>query len=262
MLRVLGVHGLGDHRQTNWADSWSAAIASRLDREQRDAFEFIPFRYDHLFERVRITPQDACRAFRKLVRSGMGHRRRIEVVQESTRWLRWYAGYVVAWVQDAEFRREVGCALRDALTTAQPDVVAAHSLGSLISYDVLRGLDSTDTSQRLDRLIYVTLGSQLGNPFVAGNLAGGGVRPLAVRRWVHLYNPHDDAFTAPLTFVNADNFEQLSTRFNVHGWADHHAVAYLAHPEAGRRLWNRIAEWMPDPAGAGSRSTPAARSEA
>jgi hypothetical protein len=54
--------------------------------------------------------------------------------------------------------------------------------------------------------MYVTLGSQLGNPFVSGHLDGGGVQPLSVRRWVHLYNPHDDAFTAPLTFADQDNF--------------------------------------------------------
>ena len=241
-LRILGIHGLGDHRRSHWADDWQEAIAAGLPPEQRAALEFVPFRYDHLFERVRISPDEAWRAFRKLVRSGVRRGRRAELVQESTRWFRWYAGYVVAWLEDAEFRRDIGCALRTTLETTQPHVIAAHSLGSLISYDVLFSLQQTAVAVELERLVYVTLGSQLGNPFVSGNLALGGVQPLPVRQWLHLYNPHDDVFTAPLSFSQVDNFEQIETAFNLDSWADHDPVGYLAHPQAIARVWRRLPE--------------------
>jgi hypothetical protein len=241
-LRILGIHGLGDHRRSNWAEDWRAAIASKLNPEQRAALKFIPFCFDQFFERVRVTPDEAWRAFRKLVRSGFGQTGRTELIQESTRWLRWYAGYVVAWLEDVEFRRNVGSALCDTLTAVQPDIVAAHSLGSLISYDALRRLENTAATCEPAGLVYVTLGSQLGNPFVSGNLVGGRVRPLPVRRWFHLYNPHDDVFAAPLAFEGSDHFEQIVTPFNLDGWADHDAVAYLSHPEAVRRLWSRLGE--------------------
>jgi hypothetical protein len=234
-LRMLGIHGLGDHRRSNWAEDWRQAISQGLNPDQRAAFEFTPFRYDQLFEHVRITPEEAWRAFRKLVRSGVVRTRCAEFIQESTRWLRWYAGYIVAWLEDADFRRAVHHALCAELERTQPQVVVAHSLGSMITYDVL----STPSGEP-GRLIYVTLGSQLGNPFVSGNLSGGCLRQLAVRRWLHLYNPHDDVFTTPLTFAGQDSFEQVSTPFNLDGWADHDAVAYLSHPQAVQRLWSRI----------------------
>lgn len=244
-LRILGIHGLGDHRRCNWAAEWREAIAASLTPEQRAAFEFIPFRYDGYFERVRITPEEAWRAFRKLVRSGIGRKRRPELMTESTRWLRWHAGYVVAWLEEAEFRRDVAEALQAGILARQPHLVVAHSLGSLISYDALAAMQAGPAAARLASLVYVTLGSQLGNPFVSGNLRGGGVQLLSVRRWFHLYNPLDDVFTAPLSFAGDDRFEQIVTPFDERGWGDHDAVAYLAHPAAARRLWGRLAAILP-----------------
>jgi hypothetical protein len=52
-------------------------------------------------------------------------------------------------------------------------------------------------ARALARSRYVTLGSQLGNPFVVGNLSGGRLTGLPVRHWYHLYNSEDDVFTAP-----------------------------------------------------------------
>lgn len=240
-LTILGVHGLGDHRRPDWADAWRTAIADGLPFEQRAPLNFVPFRYDSIYEQVRVSPADAWRAVRKLLRSRLRRGGRVERLQESTRWLRWHAGYVVAWVENAEFRRAVGDALRAAILLHQPDCIAAHSLGSLISYDVLsRSAVTGDEAACRRRVVFVTLGSQLGNPFVSGNLTPGNVRPLDVARWYHLFNEFDDVFTEPLRFPDCDRFEQIETPFNTAGWADHAAVEYLSHPAAQSRVWKRL----------------------
>lgn len=240
-LTILGVHGLGDHRCSVWADDWRAAIAAGLPGELRSGLNLVPFRYDEIYERVQISPADAWRAVRKLLRSRLRRGGRVERLQESTRWLRWYAGYVVAWVEDAEFRRAVSDALRAALTLHQPDCILAHSLGSLISYDVLSRQSVADDEAALRRrLVFITLGSQLGNPFVSGNLAPGSVRRLDVARWYHLFNEFDDVFTEPLLFPDCDRFEQVETPFNTDGWADHAAVEYLSHHATRDRVWMRL----------------------
>ena len=240
-LRILGIHGLGDHRRISWADDWRRAIRAGLSVELQDDLHFVPFCYDSIYEQVRISPADAWRAVRKLLRSRLRRGGRVERLQESTRWLRWYAGYVVAWVENAEFRREVSDALRGAITLHQPDCLVAHSLGSLISYDLLSGpAETDDEAEQRRRLVYVTLGSQLGNPFVSGNLSPGRVGPLDVARWYHLFNEFDDVFTEPLRFPDCDRFEQVETPFNSEGWADHAAVDYLSHRAARDRVWMRL----------------------
>lgn len=239
-LTMLGIHGLGDHRRSTWADEWRRAIAGGLADDVRDRWEFVPFDYDALFERVQISPTEAWRALRKLVRPQRAARQQTERLQESTRWLRWYAGYVVAWLEDEPFRREVREQLLAALRRHRPHVIVAHSLGSLISYDVLSGDLTGEDAQRCRDFTYVTLGSQLGHPLVTPNLTSAELRPLPVRRWWHLFNPHDDVFTAPVRFPDQAGCEQIVTPFDADGWADHDAVRYLQHPEAARRLWSGL----------------------
>ncbi len=240
-LRILGIHGLGDHRRSKWANDWRQAIAAALDPDAAARLEFIPFRYDEVFARVHVSPADACRALRKLLRSGLRGASRVERLSESTRWLRWYAGYVVAWVENADFRNDVGRELRAAVAECRPQCIVAHSLGSLISYDVLSSVtvDAADSDLRR-HLIYVTLGSQLANQFVSGNLAAGRVGPLNVAHWYHLYNQFDDVFTAPLSLPGCSRFDQIDTPFNIDGWADHDAIGYLSHPATAAAVWSRF----------------------
>lgn len=266
-LKVMGVHGLGDHRNSGWADAWRDAIAGVgpiRDAGGAAAVEFVPFSYDDVFERAHISWQEASRAVAKLIGSGLasggdalrGRARGIAAVnvapphagigeppggwRRARHRLRWSAGYVVAWVEDDGFRRQTRARLRAALSAERPDVLLAHSLGSLISYDALATRDDRPAG---DGFTFVTLGSQLGNPFVRRNLAPRGLRPLDVRRWVHLYNPEDQVFTAPIRFaepVSPGRFRQVLTHFDLPGFADHSAVHYLAHPATAEAVWRPL----------------------
>jgi hypothetical protein len=90
-------------------------------------------------------------------------------------------------------------------------------------------------------LVYVTFGSQLGNPFVVRNLTPGRLEPLDVERWYHLYNEEDDVFTARIRLPEAANFLQVETYFDIEDWLDHSPVQYLSHPATVNRVWVPLA---------------------
>src|SRR6185295_5022550 len=165
------------------------------------------------------------KAFWKLTASGvssMGRRERGVISDISDR-IQWTAGYVVAWVEDEDFKRKSRKRILDAVRKNQPDVILAHSLGSMITYDAFSHSDAQEAGVRriLQSAKYVTLGSQIGNPFVLRNLTNGRIQPLDVDFWHHLYNVEDDVFTAPIRLWEGENFRQTDTPFDDEGFADH-----------------------------------------
>jgi hypothetical protein len=242
-LKILGIHGLGDHRNSPWKEEWKSAILAQLPADQ--VLEFSACEYDDIFAGVELSLGEQLRAFGKLLASGVGgifRGARGGLVQDARHGLRWTAGYVVAWLEDEEFRKETRARLLALLEDRQPDVLLAHSLGSLISYDALSHADGQEPGVReaLAKLHFVSLGSQIGNPFVIGNLTPGRIAPLAVRRWTHLYNPEDDVFTAPIRLPEATNYLQVETRFDDAGFADHAATSYFSHAATRAFLWTPL----------------------
>jgi hypothetical protein len=246
-IRILGVHGLGDHRASPWKEEWMRAIRAQIESTPGAAeLEFDFFEYDELFEQVEISTWDMMRAFAKLVGSGIGgffRSARGGLVPEASERLRWTAGYVVAWLENETFRRKTRALLLERLKSFEPDLLLAHSLGSLISYDALSHADAQNPAVRdaVAKLHFVSLGSQIGNPFVVGNLTPGRIAPLDVRRWTHLYNSEDDVFTAPIRLPGTTNFQQVETTFDDAGFADHSATSYLSHAATRAILWRKIA---------------------
>jgi hypothetical protein len=158
--------------------------------------------------------------------------------------VKWTAGYVVAWVEDEAFKRQTRKRVLDAMVAEQPDLVLAHSLGSLVTYNAFTHPDAgrPEAAAALARARYVSLGSQIGNPFVVGNLTAGRVEALPVQHWHHLYNVEDDVFTAPIRLFGVANFKQVETPFDAEGFADHSAVEYLKHANTVAEVWRPLAE--------------------
>ncbi len=245
-LKIMGIHGLGDHRNATWESDWRDAIGAAFPGRDQLDLEFVFVGYDHVFEHADISAWDAAKAFWKLTRSGIGSvfGRDRGLVGDISDKVKWTAGYVVAWLEDEAFKAATRALVLDRVAAEAPDVIAAHSLGSLITYNAFTHADAAvDPVRRaLGQAVYVTLGSQIGNPFVAGNLTHGRVAPVPVRRWYHLFNEEDDVFTAPLKLWAAENFEQVETFFDVDGFADHSALEYLRHGNTVETVWRPIAE--------------------
>jgi pimeloyl-ACP methyl ester carboxylesterase len=196
--------------------------------------------YDDLFDRAALNLATVLEAVARLSASGIVHGigdlfrpRGLGALSERVRWT---AGMVAQWAADEPLRKKTRQAVERDLAEFDPHLVLAHSLGSLITYDLLAQGPGLVAGRTL-----VTFGSQIGNPFVRSMFGGRIVALPGARRWFHLFNSEDDVFTARLR-VPASNFEQVDTLFDVPGIADHDAAQYLAHSNTVTRVWREIAQ--------------------
>ena len=265
-LKVMCVHGLGDHRQTPWADEWKTAISNIFKSHGEVGLEFIFVTYDPIFEKVELSAWETMQAVWKLTSSAInttitGRRGIISDVSDKVKWT---AGYVVAWVEDEGFKQQTRKLILDAIAKQKPDIILAHSLGSLITYNALTHPDAARPPLKtaLAGVNYVTLGSQIGNPFVIRNLTTGRITAPPVKQWYHLYNSEDAVFTAPIKLWEANNFKQIDTYFDISGMADHSATGYLQHPRTIEEMWLPLAEVRAGVRSLGRPTSPPARSAA
>jgi hypothetical protein len=242
-LKIMGVHGLGDHRESDWAQRWEQAIRAAFPKLELE-LEFNFVTYDDIFADTRISLTESIRALWKLAKSGvsMVGRRERGVVSEMSDRLKWTAGYVVAWVEDEAFKAKSRQRILTALTQYKPDIVLAHSLGSLITYNAFThpAAQQKEIAAILGKVTYITFGSQIGNPFVIRNLTNGRILPIKLAFWHHLFNPFDDVFTAPIRMNDMVNFSQVETPFDLPGVGDHAAEGYLGHQSTVENIWRPI----------------------
>lgn len=252
-MRILGIHGIGHaDAATDWQPQWRAAITDGLRAwNPNAAAEFDFLTYDELFEASELDAPVVIAAFVRLAASGLFYG--IADIFRSRRGLgdtledvRWTAGMVAQWAALDGLRGQLRSRLAAKIRGYQPDVIAAHSLGSLIAYDTLKADEVANPSSPLTGgRTLVTLGSQIGNPAVRATF-GGRVEELAkVRFWWHLYNREDDVFTCPIVLPAQERFRQVDTFFDIAGWADHDGAHYLGHDEAKRTAWQDVASTIP-----------------
>lgn len=240
-LKILGIHGIGDHHtEVTWQAQWRTAITRGLaiwDAELDIEVEF--FLHDDIFDDYPITFAGSVEALAKLLESGVENvfRRRRGLLDGVQSQLRWYAGMVVQWVENERLRKRLRSSLVDRIKEFEPQIVCGHSLGSLIGYDAFT---HPETRSSADGRTFISLGSQIANPFVAGNFLAGRITPVAAVQWYHLFNVHDNVFTAPIR-LSESNFKMVDTPFDVDGWADHDASQYLGHSATTAQVWSELA---------------------
>ena len=241
-IRILCVHGVGHlDADLSWRAGWTEDIRAAIARWNPEAEVDLDFvEYDTFFEASRISPLTVAEALLRLTASGvvhgvgdaLGRPRGAAPVSET---IRWTAGMIAQWEADEGVRHRAEQAVAARIDAFDPDVVCAHSLGSLITY----GLFAAEP-QRVRNRTFVTLGSQIGNPFVR-SVFGGRIVPLATaKHWFHLYNREDAVFTAEIRLAAA-NFEQVDAFFDIEGALDHDAREYLRNENAALRAWRAIA---------------------
>ena len=247
-LRILCVHGVNTtETDKGWEAQWSDIVTGRLQSFQPNlkigAFEFLA--YNDIFQGRPITPAEDLAAFFKLAGSGIWygigdllHGQR--GLGEVPHLLRWTAGMVVQWAQDMAVREQTRRRLTAEIRRVDPDVILAHSLGSLVLYDTLRR-DQTLADQRS----IVTFGSQIGNPFVRSEL-GGRIESLGQKFWWHLFNPGDKALTHRISLPGGAPFEQVTMNLDA-GFLGHDADKYLADDLTAAHVWQPLAAQKADP---------------
>lgn len=244
-LKVMCVHGLGDHREKPWIKEWQATITDVFKNHDDVELEFTFVTYDPIFAKVKLSAWESMQAVWKLTSSAVSTTvtGRRGIVSDVSDKIKWTAGYVVAWVEDERFQQQTRKLVLDEIAQQAPDIILAHSLGSLITYNAISHPDAAHPAVQdaLARVLYVTLGSQIGNPFVIRNLTEGRITTLPVKQWYNLHNPEDALFTSPIRLWDANNFRQIETHFDVPGVADHSAIAYLQHPSTVEQIWMPLA---------------------
>ena len=151
----------------------------------------------------------------------------------------------------ADIRQQMRARLK-ALLARHHDkriMLLAHSMGSIIAYDVLRSYDDSGTI-KIDH--FVTLGSPLGLPIVGHKIwdeFGTKQTPHVVRRWTNIADPGDKVALdcnladeyAPYNGVQVEDVLVYNRYANHEGVANNHkSYGYLRTPE----LSNYIRKFM------------------
>ena len=253
-VRFLCVHGVGHpEKDRTWEKQWEDVVRGTIRQWQDDLeLEFQFSSYDEFFDKASLNTATVVEAVARLSVSGIAHGlgdlfRRSRGFGGLSERVRWTAGMIAQWAADEGLRDSARGAVRKDINQFDPQFVLAHSLGSLITYDLV----AREPQLIADRTL-ITFGSQIGNPFVRSMFGGRIVALPDARKWFHLYNEEDDVFTARLR-VAAPNFEQVETTFDIPGIADHDAVAYLGHAETTQRVWHDVTQ-KPSRASARTRS--------
>lgn len=137
-----------------------------------------------------------------------------------------------------ELRRAVQQRLRAALAAAKgrPVTLVAHSLGSVVAYEVLATLKAAD----VNLTAFITLGSPLGVAEIQDLLEPADRRiPAVVRRWHNFADPADPVALDPHLAADfhgghteiADELLIASDTRWLWGFSAHAAAGYLAQPQ-------------------------------
>ncbi len=119
------------------------------------------------------------------------------------------------------------------LQSNEKTVVVSHSLGTIISYVLLRRLQTSDKIP-----LFVTLGSPLGIKIVKDRINGPYIRPPSVSKWINGSDPEDFVALHPTlneeTFgpANIINIESIEN-----GYEDAHSISrYLQEERIAREI--------------------------
>lgn len=135
---------------------------------------------------------------------------------------------VAAYLVVQEITNHINSIVIDKLTK-EPTIIIAHSLGTIIAYNVLKEINR----DRYDIRMLITLGSPLGVKSVQRQLTGQLAHPNSLKgHWHNLFDPNDYVSLNPLdgTHFNIDpsisNYPVQNESDNRHG-----IVHYLSNPK-------------------------------
>ena len=235
-MKVLMIHGVGHCENTpGYYGAWVNAIQSGLVAAgaKPDSLEFRGLEFDGIFDSYPHGAWTYVEALAELLAAPVLHPSRDFDV-------RWSAGMVAQLCVEDDLRRDLRNLLCHAIEQEQPDLIAAHSLGSLIAYDFLHN-DPRGASVAKDATL-LTFGSQINNVFAHAKLFPGPCAVPNVKFWYHLFNHQDHVLTASID-INDPSFLQVLTPSP----AGHDPVGtpqqpgYLTHRNTAASVWTALA---------------------
>ncbi|MFZ4596538.1 MAG: caspase family protein, partial [Verrucomicrobiaceae bacterium] len=238
-IKILFIHGIGfQEEDTRWQKAWeeSARLAVQATNPNADVnAEF--FNYDQMFKDNDAPNVAMVASVSQMLTSWLagkvgglfGRSRGVfdNVIHD------WEArpGMVAEWAGDKDLRKELREKLEAEVNRVKPDVIAAHSLGSLLSYEWLR-LDANGST--IKDTTFLTFGSQISNPALAPVFDGQILMP-GVKQWINLWNKQDKVFVDSIR-LNVDGFRQIPLDREY----GHDGTGYLSDITTRSTAWNQI----------------------
>ncbi len=129
-------------------------------------------------------------------------------------------------------RRRVNQIVEDAVGEG-PCVVVAHSLGTVVAYNVLHGRQATPRFPRL-----ITLGSPLGIRAIRSRITKPLRSPACIENWFNAYDDRDPVALNPLDARNFDVDPPIENKRDIKNFTDNrHGIAgYLADAIVARKI--------------------------
>lgn len=145
---------------------------------------------------------------------------------------------VYQYLDNIGIRDEIENGVRQALKPDVPTVVAAHSLGTVVAYNLLR---REGVAQRWQVPLFVTLGSPLAVTAIRKKLVPNR-HPACVGRWLNAMDERDVVALYPL---DADNFPidpEITNKRDVDNpTSNRHGISgYLSDPEVAQVLHDAL----------------------
>ena len=240
-MNILCIHGVGHaEARADWGNDWCDSILKGIG-EWRPALatnvQFEQFAYDQQFADAPLNTFVYLQALASLSTSWVGQALGRDLEQGPS--LRWTAGMVAQWSTNPALRANLRRVLVATINRFKPDLIVAHSLGSLICYDTLSHSDSRDQITGFSGSL-LTFGSQIAHPALSKVYGGRIAAPTHARQWWNLFNENDHILTCSISIPNAANFSQVLTPFTFE-WINHDADHYLTHTNARQVVWQAIA---------------------
>jgi hypothetical protein len=241
-LKVLCVHGIGRHgpSDSSWQDAWKLAVGAAVRSVGASGSGVsCSFCYtDDLFSKQPLTVWQTMDAIATLGGNAIfGSSQR--GLFDGDNVVGWTAGMVLQWAGNERLRQQARQRLLQAIKNEKPDVIIAHSLGSLIAYDLLGNDEGAGV---INRQTLLTIGSQINSRFVGGIFEYGVVPLNSKARWFHVYDANDHVFTAQIHFDGAKNFRQIVASPFGSGLTGGHTdlMSYLNDPLVLKDAWTPI----------------------
>ncbi|MFC5873187.1 hypothetical protein ACFP3I_11380 [Chryseobacterium arachidis] len=144
-----------------------------------------------------------------------------------------YPDMVVEYLQDAKLKRILWDELREHISFHRPDIIYAHSLGSLLCYDFF---SQDENRTGFENITLVTAGSQIGSKLIRAHIKFP-IEQLPIKKWYNLNNDKDLVFAGRNILALHSNFKQVETYFNDDWPANHDGYRYLNHQKAVSEVW-------------------------
>lgn len=234
--RILCIHGIGGKDSTmdnvsGWTDSWCNGLKKHLKITSEDNIKFMKF--DSYFEKPNAGIIEYGKFITKTFLDFLSNRRRNKMLSIKD-WMDDYPDMVVEYLQDTGLKRTLLDRLRVEISSHRPDIIYAHSLGSLMCYDFF---SDDNNSIGYEHITLVTAGSQIGSKLISSHIKSPIVQ-LPIKKWYNLNNTKDLVFAGGIIVAKFPNFKQVETFFDDNWPANHDGYKYLNHKNAISEVWS------------------------